>query len=241
MEGCVPGLECGYRLIGSVASHSDFVQLYVRAEVSRTRLPDVPGVPAVLATLRLGKRRVIVASVHLSPHAEGADKRREQMVALASFMAKDVFVAPSRLSETSESPSSCVCDSALVLGDFNVRQEEVLDLLEVGQWREAGYHGKSWDPRVNCFDATLRGQNVSGQCFDRVWFRGALWVQAFLVGQCRLFRTGVLIICPITFHCLPWWTCMEHMVPVVRTLRVRRVEWTWGAYGMRPLRTRKRR
>ena len=226
MEGYVPSLERGYPLIVSVASHAGFV-LWMR-------LPDVPGVPAVLATLRLGKRRVIVASVHLSPHAEGTDKRREQMVALASFMAKDVFVAPSRLCETSESPSSCVCDSALVLGDFNVRQEEVLDLLEVGQWREAGYHGKSWGPRLNCFDATLRGQNVSGQCFDRVWFRGALWVQAFLVGQCRHFSDG-------RFHCLPWWTCMEHMVPVVRTLRVRRVEWTWGAYGMRPLRTRKRR
>ena len=39
----------------------------------------------------------------------------------------------------------------VLLGDLNVRHEEVQDLLDAWDWREAAYLGRSFDPRQNDF------------------------------------------------------------------------------------------
>ncbi len=46
----------------------------------------------------------------------------------------------------------------VLLGDLNVRQTEVPELLEVTALRDAHYNGASWDPRVNKFDERLNGK-----------------------------------------------------------------------------------
>ena len=82
----------------------------------------------------------------------------------------------------------------VLLGDLNVRQEEVQDLLEAGEWRDAAYAGRSFEPRQNDFTGEVmksgRGASAPGHRFDRFWFKGALWVQAYLTGTCRRFSEG---------------------------------------------------
>ena len=41
----------------------------------------------------------------------------------------------------------------VLLGDLDVREEEVSELLQIGRWLHAPHHGRSFAPRVNNFDA----------------------------------------------------------------------------------------
>lgn len=120
----------------------------------------------------MGTDSVVVAAAHCEPGLEGAAKRAEQVRAIMA----SAGIAAAR---------ACV-----LLGDLNVRQAEVPDLLEAMELRDAHYNGSSWDPRTNKFDERLSGGGVEGQCFDRLWFKGAVWAQAFLVGKCRMFAGG---------------------------------------------------
>ena len=78
----------------------------------------------------------------------------------------------------------------VVLGDMNVREDEVGDLCERLHLQEAVYHGCSWDPRANRYLLEDQEAPRSGQRFDRVLFRGAVFGYAYLVGQCRQFKDG---------------------------------------------------
>ena len=87
-----------------------------------------------------------------------------------------------------------VADAAafVLLGDMNVRQTEVEDLLEATALRDTHYNGASWSPRKNKFDARLFGDDaIREHSFDRLWFRGEAWAQAFPVGTCRRFASGL--------------------------------------------------
>jgi hypothetical protein len=82
--------------------------------------------------------------------------------------------------------------SQLILGDMNVRQDELQDLTTIGQFHDAEYVGKSWHPAKSGYEAS-EGLQRGGLAFsfDRIFFSGALCVEAFLVGQGRVFSEGV--------------------------------------------------
>ena len=79
----------------------------------------------------------------------------------------------------------------VLAGDMNVRDDEVEALRESFSVEEALYHGCSWDPRKNKYLAEDQDLPRSGQRFDRVFFRGAVFGVSYLVGQCRQFKDGV--------------------------------------------------
>jgi hypothetical protein len=170
----LPDFQRVYRLLGAKRAHAGYVQLYARLELEADALPDVEGAPAVLAKVSLDAARVVViAAVHCAPGLEGAAQRASQLRVLAA--SADVASAP-----------SCV-----ILGDLNVRQTEVVDLLEATGLRDAHYNGASWNPHKTKFDARFFGGDVGKEhSFDRLWFKGEVWAQASLVGACRLFTNG---------------------------------------------------
>jgi exonuclease III len=174
-EGALVGVERSFRLVGSVAAHAGYVQLYVRPEAEVTVLPIVPGVPAVFARMKVGACFLTIVVVHLAPHLEGATARREQLAVIVEALRAVTSVRDDEGAGVAPSAR----DGVVLLGDFNVRRDEVVELLEAGDWREAGYQGNSWDPQKNCFFEAARRHGVSGHAFDRVWFRGGLWLQAF--------------------------------------------------------------
>ena len=192
-EGALMGVERSFRLVGAVAAHAGHVQLYVRREAEVTLLPSVPGVPAVFARMKVGACFLTIVVVHLAPHLEGATARREQLASIVEALRAETRVRD----DVGAGLAPSGRDGVVLLGDFNVRCDEVVELLEAGDWREAGYQGNSWDPQKNGFYEAPRRRVVSGHsllpppaAYDRVWFRGGLWLQAFLVGQCRLVADG---------------------------------------------------
>jgi len=103
-EDAVAALGGAYSFLGSAPSHSGFVHLYAREGVGCRRLELPSGLPAVAGESRVGDLRLQWLAVHLSPGKEGAARRRRQLArALAAL-------------------DGC---TVAVLGDFNVREEEV--------------------------------------------------------------------------------------------------------------------
>ena len=86
----------------------------------------------------------------------------------------------------------CGSGALVLLGDLNVREEEMGAVRETRGFSEAVYKGKSWDPSRNKFDAELKlRKDVAGHAFDRILFAGGVFVQAYMVGVGRLFSDGV--------------------------------------------------
>ena len=98
-------------------------------------------------------------------------------------------------------------DPVVMLGDLNVRSEEVSELLELGGWRDVWYAKKSFAPRINDFGGPgshVWGKPGDGDRYDRIWLRGAAWSQnAWLVRRAVPPTVG-RIACPIT---LPYMRC----------------------------------
>ena len=80
--------------------------------------------------------------------------------------------------------------AVLVLGDLNVRDEEVEPMLTKAGLREARYDGATWDPKLTRYDPDWKKQPQGAFCFDRVLFAGGLWAEAYRAGQCRQFCDG---------------------------------------------------
>ena len=78
----------------------------------------------------------------------------------------------------------------MILGDFNLRHDEQEAALEASRCQNAFYSGSSWDPRVVQYDDKLRSYGAAGHAFDRVFFDGACWAEACLVGRGRHFSAG---------------------------------------------------
>ena len=177
-----------YTLVGTAKAHAGYVHLYVltASDMKATRMESMRrGVPAVAAGVEVGAQTVVVVAAHLAANTRGAlegaqegpEERRRQLCAIGDAVASSV-----------QAP-------VLLLGDLNVRSDEGAELLEAGEWRDAAYHGKSLDPVRNNFkgDATRSGPKGcadQGGRFDRIWFRGAAWVQAYLVGTVRRIAEG---------------------------------------------------
>ena len=79
---------------------------------------------------------------------------------------------------------------AIVLGDMNVRSEEVAEFLDGGGWREAVYHGRSWNPVANRFYRQDSDARVEALSFDRVLFKGQVNAASFLAGTERRWTNG---------------------------------------------------
>jgi len=86
-----------------------------------------------------------------------------------------------------------VVDALLVLGDFNLRQEEEPEMLKIveaefGKKEKAtfaDYSGPSWDPLRNRFKAD--SPKVQGYAFDRICTHGNAYAAACLVGQAQRY------------------------------------------------------
>ena len=121
--------------------------------------------------LQSGGESVLVAAVHVAPGGDAASRRRGQLRAMVKGMPASVRVH-------------------VLLGDMNVRDDEVQELCESLVLHEAVYHGCSWDPRKNRYLVEDQEMPRAGQRFDRVLFRGAVFGCSYLVGECRQFKDG---------------------------------------------------
>ena len=75
------------------------------------------------------------------------------------------------------------------MGDFNVRQDEVHAWQQDWSFRDATYDGFSWSPVKMQFYSDWQDRGA-GFSFDRILFRGELWVSAYLVADSRIFAQG---------------------------------------------------
>ena len=78
----------------------------------------------------------------------------------------------------------------LLLGDLNVRSEEFVTLTDTGVWQDAYYDGKSWNPMSNRFYEQEPGFREEGLSFDRMLYRGDVWIVSFLAGTGRRWADG---------------------------------------------------
>ena len=135
----LPRFDGSYVLLGSRVGHSaaaGAVYLYAKTalEVEPLLLTGVPGVGAVL---RIAGQRLAFLALHLASGSASAGQRRRHLQdALAAAAVGD--------------PGGVV-----LLGDLNVRDEELADLLRNDFAREriseAGYSDFSWNPRKNLY------------------------------------------------------------------------------------------
>ena len=165
------GLDDSMEQVGAARAHAGFVHLYVKRVVPSERVGVTAKCPWVVAELKLRGGTVKVASVHLAPGEGAAEERLKQVRQIAKI---------------------CGGGSVVVLGDLNVREDEMEDVRKAGEFFEAMYAGKTWDPRRNGFDGDLKLQrDVAGQAFDRILYVGGVFVQSYMVGVGRLFSDGV--------------------------------------------------
>lgn len=140
----------GYKAVGATYSHADQVVVLVKKEIKANLIP-MPGLPVIMAELELGSEtgiphRLMLASVHLEPFAQGNHRRAQQMEAIV---------------EEAKSRSLAV----VIAGDTNMRptedmvMEDDFQLLDV--WKLAGSNPSTqftWDTMDHRTDAAGRGK-----------------------------------------------------------------------------------
>ena len=169
-EGHWEGLSVDYTLVGAARVREDardagFVHLYVKRGLRAERVSG-GGWPGVIAEVQVQGEVVKIVAAHLV-HGPGAGAARLRQ-------ARTMFDLSGG-------------GNVLLMGDLNVREDEMEGMLEVGPFKEAAYMGRSWDPARNKFHA---GNDASGQAFDRIVYRGNIYVQSFLVNGARQFYDG---------------------------------------------------
>ena len=120
-----------------------------------------------------GPGEVCVVAVHLPSGERAAERARVLGDALRSVVAKGVERT-----------------GILVVGDCNVREDEVSELCDAEGMRDASYAGKTWGVSWNRFDkaAQYRGPGLR---FDRAFFGKKLWAQGHLVARGPVSSEGV--------------------------------------------------
>jgi endonuclease/exonuclease/phosphatase family metal-dependent hydrolase len=129
------GLQPVYDLVGAQKCHhhDSFVHLYVRKGIDASGVKLVASCPCVLGQLGIRGSRVDVIAAHLEAGAGNASVRQGQV--RAAF-------------DKCRHGNACV-----LLGDLNVREEEVEELRKIGDFGDAPYSGLSWDPKRNRYHA----------------------------------------------------------------------------------------
>ena len=166
-EERLPGLDGTYALAGVAKSHCGFVHLYVGKELAMEPLSMKAGLPVVGCILQLGGVRVSVLAAHLAPGEYGEAKRAGQ---LGAALAR------------------CPGRSRLILGDLNVRQEEVEAWHERWGLHDAAYQGSSWDPVQTKYHDGCRARG--GLKLDRLLYTGDVAAASCVVFRGRHYHEG---------------------------------------------------
>ena len=173
--GPMEGLLDDYVFVGSAPAKATrgHVHLYVRKGLEYERVCEGSGgAPFVAARVKVcseggsrGPGEVCVVAVHLPSGERAAERARVLGDALRSVVAKGVERT-----------------GILVVGDCNVREDEVSELCDAEGMRDASYAGKTWGVSWNRFDkaAQYRGPGLR---FDRAFFGKKLWAQGHLVAR----------------------------------------------------------
>lgn len=191
-----PAFAGAYVFVGSAKSHCGYVHLYLKRQAAIrcwTQLA-VKG-PAVAAQVSICDhadcsrstcthrlKHLLVVSVHLHFGYEFANYRtRENQI---SQVLQDAAAGLCKL--------KTAVSSTVLLGDFNIRQEEESTMLKLVQGAmgkkhkafSADYSGQSWAPMQNRFKAG--GPRVPGFAFDRVFYHGDAYAASCLVEHARV-------------------------------------------------------
>ena len=158
-------------LVGAVEGHPAgcFVQLYGRRDLGFVRVTLPQGCPAVMGRCTVQGTVVTFVAAHLFPHLENAEERSKQVRQICSARSRGAFV---------------------LMGDLNVRRDEVGPLCEGHGLRDMPYSGSSWSPVINRFYENLQSYRRLGEAFDRIWSAGEVWVEGHMVGACRTYCSG---------------------------------------------------
>ena len=174
--GALPELLAGDGLcfVGSAEARETrgHVHLYARRGLECSLLPLGEGAPGVAATVKLpgpGQEAARVVAVHLPSGEQAALRQRVLKDVLARVPAEDGKV--------------------LVVGDCNVRPDEVDALLSVGDLRAAWYEGATWGVSGNRFDKDVPAKGP-GKKYDQALCGRAVWAEALVIAQGRQFFEG---------------------------------------------------
>ena len=170
-DGPYEGLSTEYAFVAAVPSHCGFTHLYARRSL-KVELELVSAEHRFLvARAVVGRVDVAIVAAHLVPSSDAGkvEERRSAVAAAAAAVASYKAV--------------------LFMGDFNVRQDEVHAWQQDWSFRDATYDGFSWSPVKMQFYSDWQDRGA-GFSFDRILFRGELWVSAYLVADSRIFAQG---------------------------------------------------
>ena len=169
-EGACAAVPEGMKFVGSVEGHPEgcYAQLYCRADLDMQVVELRNRAPAVVARCTLHGIEVMFVSAHLFPH-EGNEAVRAGEV-------KEILSRRDR--------------SAIVLmGDLNVRREEVEPLCEKHGLRAMRCSTATWNAGRNKFHEELKNSRACYP-FDQIWTAGALWVEGHAACACKEYRAG---------------------------------------------------
>ena len=148
-----------------------FVHLYVRPGLEHARMPLGTADPCVAAAVKVSgaPEALHVVAVHLPSGDRAAERRRVLTGILGNLAVED--------------------GSVLVVGDCNVRSDELDSLCEVGQLRPAMYAGATWGVSWNKFDKDQSHRGL-GLRFDQALFGRCMWAEAHVVAKGRVSFEG---------------------------------------------------
>ena len=181
--GAMGELLEAYDFVGSAPAKATkgHVHLYVRHGLGFERVSLGAGAgPGVAARVKVASGRsarspeeVCVVAVHLPAGEKAAERAGVLRELLRSLDGRGVERA-----------------RVLVVGDCNVRDDEVGGLCEAASMRDASYAGRTWGVTWNRFDQDVQYRGP-GMRFDRAFFGRKLFAQAHLVAQGPVVFEGV--------------------------------------------------
>ena len=157
--------------VGSAAATQTrgYVHMYVRPGVQYERVVVDDGSPCVAARVQVSSstnEQVCVVAVHLPAGAERAGERQRALSLIVQGVRREE-------------------ENVLVVGDFNIRDDEVDGISHETDLKNAFYSGATWGVSWNKFHREPRASTGVGFRFDRAFFGRKLWAEAHLIGQGR--------------------------------------------------------
>ena len=160
----------GMDLIGSVECHAEgcYTQLYCRSDWKMRAVQLPAGTPAVAGVETVNGIEVLFVSAHLFPYPENAAKRAEEV---SQILAK-------RDGRT-----------IVLMGDLNVRYEEIKPLCEDHGLRAMPCSSATWNASSNKFYPDQEKRRDK-HYYDQIWTSGSLWVEGHMACACKEYRSG---------------------------------------------------
>ena len=169
-DGVSDAVPAGMRLLGSVECHAAgcYTQLYCRSDLDMVPVVLRDDSPAVAASCKLDGKEGMFVSAHLCPFPENAAERAKEVKQILGSRAGRAVV---------------------LMGDMNVRREEVNPLCEEHGLRAMPCSTATWNGRVNKFYPDQKHRRDT-QMFDQIWTSGSVWVEGHMVCACKEYRAG---------------------------------------------------